>query len=160
MSSIREQESAQGSSIPKERAIWIALFILPLLFYPRALSSSWVSNSDVHSLLEFWAAIAALTTAGIVLIHFFATGRRFFLMISLGLTLQGSEDLVHAIYSFTRIWPAEQAGIASFVPGTYVSGRLMKTDIVFESGGRVTLTTRNRGRGAERWLTHLQRYSQ
>ncbi|MGD2028609.1 MAG: hypothetical protein PVG86_01620 [Desulfobacterales bacterium] len=38
----------------------------------------------------------------------------------------------------------------------YVSGRLMKTDIVFESGGRVTLTTRNRGRGAERWVTHLQ----
>ena len=38
----------------------------------------------------------------------------------------------------------------------YISGRLMKTDIVFESGGRVTLTTRNRGRGAERWLTHLQ----
>ena len=38
----------------------------------------------------------------------------------------------------------------------YVSGRLMKTEIVFESGGRVTLTTRNRGRGAERWLTHLQ----
>jgi len=38
----------------------------------------------------------------------------------------------------------------------YVSGRLMKTDIVFESGGRVTLTTRNRGRGAERWITHLQ----
>jgi hypothetical protein len=38
----------------------------------------------------------------------------------------------------------------------YVSGRLMKTDIVFETGGRVTLTTRNRGRGAERWLQHLQ----
>ncbi len=38
----------------------------------------------------------------------------------------------------------------------YVSGRLMKTDIVFESGGRVTLTTRNRGKGAERWLIHLQ----
>jgi len=38
----------------------------------------------------------------------------------------------------------------------YISGRLMKTDIVFESGGRVTLTTRNRGKGAERWLIHLQ----
>ena len=38
----------------------------------------------------------------------------------------------------------------------YVSGRLMKTDITFESGGNVTLTTRNRGKGAERWLTHLQ----
>ena len=38
----------------------------------------------------------------------------------------------------------------------YVSGRLMKTDITFEPGGKVTLTTRNRGRGAERWLLHLQ----
>jgi hypothetical protein len=32
----------------------------------------------------------------------------------------------------------------------------MKTDIIFESGGRVTLMTRNRGKGAERWLIHLQ----
>ena len=38
----------------------------------------------------------------------------------------------------------------------YVSGRLMKTDIDFEPGGKVTLTTRNRARGAERWLTKLQ----
>lgn len=38
----------------------------------------------------------------------------------------------------------------------YVSGRLMKTDIVFEPGGKVTLTTRNRARGAERWLMNLQ----
>lgn len=38
----------------------------------------------------------------------------------------------------------------------YVSGRLMKTDIDFEPGGKVNLTTRNRGRGAERWLTNLQ----
>ena len=38
----------------------------------------------------------------------------------------------------------------------YVSGRMMKTDMVFESGGKVTLSNRNRGRGADRWLTHLQ----
>ncbi len=38
----------------------------------------------------------------------------------------------------------------------YVSGRLMKTNIDFESDGKVKITTRNRGRGAERWLTHLQ----
>lgn len=37
----------------------------------------------------------------------------------------------------------------------YQSGRLMKTDIVFECGGKVTIATRNRGRGAERWLTNL-----
>ena len=38
----------------------------------------------------------------------------------------------------------------------YVSGRLMKTDIQFESGGRVTVNTRNRGKSAERWLLNLQ----
>jgi hypothetical protein len=40
--------------------------------------------------------------------------------------------------------------------GDYVSGRHMKTNIVFESGGRVTVETRNRGRGADRWILHLQ----
>jgi hypothetical protein len=40
--------------------------------------------------------------------------------------------------------------------GDYVSGRHMKTDITFETGGRVTLETRNRGRGADRWMMHLQ----
>ena len=40
--------------------------------------------------------------------------------------------------------------------GDYVSGRHMKTDIIFESGGRVTVETRNRGRGADRWIIHMQ----
>ena len=109
----------------KEWMIWVILFILSFLFYPQFLTSSWVSNSDLHSLLEFFAATIAFIAAAVVLIHFFATGRRFFLLISLGFTLQGTEDLVHAIYSFSRIWPAERAGIVNFVPGTYVAGRLI-----------------------------------
>jgi hypothetical protein len=32
----------------------------------------------------------------------------------------------------------------------------MKTDIEFEPGGRVTIETRNRGKGADRWLIHLR----
>jgi len=40
--------------------------------------------------------------------------------------------------------------------GDYVSGRHMKTNILYEPGGRVTLETRNRGKGAERWMLHLQ----
>jgi hypothetical protein len=42
------------------------------------------------------------------------------------------------------------------VTSDYVSGTLMKTDIDGEPGDKVTLTTRNRARGAERWLTNLQ----
>ena len=71
-------------------------------------------------------------------------------------------------YSEIEFIPDEEWNLEYFVQGLgfenkclrfsadYVSGRLMKTDIAFESGGRVTLETRNRGKGAERWLTHLQ----
>jgi hypothetical protein len=71
-------------------------------------------------------------------------------------------------YSATQFIPDEDWNLDYFVQGLeyrntrlyftsdYVSGRLMKTDIIFESGGRVTLMTRNRGKGAERWPIHLQ----
>ena len=71
-------------------------------------------------------------------------------------------------YSETQFIPDEKWNLDYFFQGLefrnkklyftsdYVSGRLMKTDIIFESGGRVTLLTRNRGKGAERWLIHLQ----
>ena len=71
-------------------------------------------------------------------------------------------------YSEIEFIPDEEWNLGYFVNGLefrdkricfsadYVSGRHMKTDIEFEAGGRVTLTTRNRGRGADRWLTHLQ----
>ena len=71
-------------------------------------------------------------------------------------------------YSETQFIPDEEWNLDYFVQGLefrnkklhftsdYVSGRLMKTDIIFETGGKVTLMTRNRGKGAERWLIHLQ----
>jgi len=71
-------------------------------------------------------------------------------------------------YSEIEFIPDEEWNLGYFITGLefrnkricfssdYVSGRHMKTDIEFESGGKVTLTTRNRGRGADRWLTHLQ----
>jgi hypothetical protein len=40
--------------------------------------------------------------------------------------------------------------------GDYVSGRLIKTEIVYESGGKVTLTAINRGKSADRWILNLQ----
>ena len=38
----------------------------------------------------------------------------------------------------------------------YLSGRMMKTDVIFYKDGTVTLTTRNRGKSADKWLTLLQ----
>ena len=71
-------------------------------------------------------------------------------------------------YSENEFIPDEEWNLGYFINGLefrnkricfsadYVSGRHMKTDIEFESGGKVTLSTRNRGKGAERWLIHLQ----
>ena len=71
-------------------------------------------------------------------------------------------------YSKIEFIPDEEWNLGYFITGLefrnkriyfsadYVSGRHMKTYIEFESSGKVTLTTRNRGRGADRWLTYLQ----
>ncbi|HBG25592.1 MAG: hypothetical protein A2Y10_04930 [Planctomycetes bacterium GWF2_41_51] len=109
----------------RKNLILAALFLVPFIFYPFSVRASWVSNSDIHSLLEFFAAALALITASIILIQFFATGYLTFLFLSLGFTLQGSEDFIHAVYSFVRIWPTEQIGMINFMPGTYVAGRLV-----------------------------------
>jgi len=126
------EENQNTIKIPfKTWAIWATLLIVPLIFYPHVLRSSWVSNSDIHSLLEFWAAAMSLVVAGIVLVHFFATGSRFFLFIALGFILQGTEELVHAFYAFDRIWIAKQAGMINFVPGIYVAGRFVLILCIF-----------------------------
>ena len=71
-------------------------------------------------------------------------------------------------YSFNDFIPDEEYNLGYFLEGLriergvlsheadYVSGRCVKTDISYAPGGKVTITTRNRGRGADRWLIHLQ----
>ena len=71
-------------------------------------------------------------------------------------------------YSFNDFIPDEEYNLGYFLEGLrfergvlshesdYVSGRCLKTDITYETGGKVTITTRNRGKGADRWLIHLQ----
>ncbi len=71
-------------------------------------------------------------------------------------------------YSETEFVPDEQWNLGFFVQGLqfddgriyfygdYVSGRMMKTKIIFQAGGKVALITTNRGKSAERWLAHLQ----
>lgn len=71
-------------------------------------------------------------------------------------------------YSFNYFIPDEEYCLGYFLEGLsfengvltytgdYVSGRCVKTDIRYEPGGKVNIDTRNRGKGADRWLLHLQ----
>jgi PAS domain S-box-containing protein len=121
-------ESREGNFFdrkPRHWLIWFTLLASTLIFYPWALSSSWTSSSDVHALFEFWSAFVALTAGLVIMIHYFANGSWLFLIISLGFVLQGGEDVVHAIFAFSRIWGKEQHDIIKFVPATYAMGRFV-----------------------------------
>jgi hypothetical protein len=70
-------------------------------------------------------------------------------------------------YSEKEFIPDEEWNLGYFIQGLafengklhfssdYVSGRMMKTEIIYESDGKVTLTAINRGKSADRWMTHL-----
>jgi PAS domain S-box-containing protein len=119
------------ASNPRHWLVWFTLLASALIFYPWVASSNWTSSSDVHALFEVWSAFVALTAGLVIMIHYFANGSWLFLIISLGFVLQGGEDVVHAIFSFSRIWGEEQQDIIKFVPGTYAMGRFLLGACIF-----------------------------
>lgn len=71
-------------------------------------------------------------------------------------------------YSEKECEPDEDWNLANFMSGLdfedghlryyggYVSGRMMKTGIIYNPGGKVFVHTVNRGKSADRWLLDLQ----
>jgi signal transduction histidine kinase/CheY-like chemotaxis protein len=110
---------------------FLAVLLLPLLFYPSIHGSGWRSSSDVHALLEFAASLLAITAAAMVLLHFFSTGRRFFLIISIGLVLIGAEEFVHAVFSFDRMWPETHPTYRLAVSTTWLTGHFVLLGSLF-----------------------------
>jgi len=104
---------------------FVALFILPLLFYPGVDKSGWISNGDVHALLEFTASLLAITAGILVLLHFLTKGRWFYLIISTGFVLIGAEEFVHAIFSFNRIWSEIPPTLKLAISSTWLTGRFI-----------------------------------
>jgi PAS domain S-box-containing protein len=104
---------------------FIVLLLLPSLFYPVVDASGWRSSSDVHAFFEFASSLLAVTAGIMVLLHFFTTGRWFFLIISIGFTLIGTEQIVHAIFSFNRIWREIPPTFRLAVSTTWLTGHFI-----------------------------------
>ncbi|MEI6154955.1 MAG: PAS domain S-box protein, partial [Deltaproteobacteria bacterium] len=104
---------------------FIVLLLLPLLFYPVVDTSGWRSSSDVHAFFEFASSLLAVTAGIMVLLHFFTTGRWFFLIISIGLGIVGTEQFVHAIFSFNRIWSEIHPTFKLAVSTTWLTGHFI-----------------------------------
>ncbi|MCX5820010.1 MAG: hypothetical protein NT047_08895 [Deltaproteobacteria bacterium] len=104
---------------------FFALLLLPLLFYPVVDTSGWQSSSDVHASLEFASSLLAITAGMMILLHFFTTGRWFFLIISIGFVLIGAEEFVHAIFSFNRILPETPPTFRLAISTTWLTGHFI-----------------------------------
>ena len=109
------------------KAYWVALALCfaPLLLYPMVAASGWRSSSDVHALLEFASSMVATTAGVMVLLHFMTTGRWFYLFISIGFVQIGAEELVHAVFSFERLWGELTPTLRWAISSTWLAGRTM-----------------------------------
>jgi PAS domain S-box-containing protein len=101
---------------------FIALLVLPLLLYHFIDISGWMSSSDLHATLEFASSFLAITAGIMVLLHFIISGRRFFLIISVGFVLIGTEEFFHSIFALTRIWTQISPGIEEAISTTWLTG--------------------------------------
>lgn len=101
---------------------FFALLIVPLALYPGVDTSGWKSSNDVHACIEFASSLLAVTAGMMVLLHFITTGRRFFLIISIGFVLIGAEEFIHAIFSFDRMWPETHPTFKLAISVTWLTG--------------------------------------
>ncbi|MFA5843991.1 MAG: PAS domain S-box protein [Coriobacteriia bacterium] len=110
---------------PADYLPFVALLVLPLLLYPAVDNSAWTSSGDVHAVLEFTSSLLAITAGVMILLHFLSTGRWFYLMISNGFVLIGSEEFVHALFSYGRLGPEAPLAFRLAVSSTWLTGQLV-----------------------------------
>lgn len=104
---------------------YLALLILALAIAPWVFNSDWVSSSDFHACIEMSSSLIAIIAGIAGIIYFFGMGNTFFLVVGLGFFISGSEDLVHGFFGFKRLWAESGVDFSRFIPGTYVTGRLL-----------------------------------
>lgn len=92
---------------------------------PWVLKSDWLSSSDFHSCIEITGSLIALVAGVTCLMYFFGLKNRYYLVVGLGFFISGSEDLAHGVLSFSRLFKDSGVDFTRFIPGTYVSGRII-----------------------------------
>ena len=108
---------------------YIIIVFIFIALGPRIFSSDWISSSDFHACIEITSSFIAILSAIACVIYFFGLKSRYFLIVGLGFFICGSEDLIHGILGFERLFEGTgvdwESDIKKFIPGTYVAGRSM-----------------------------------
>ncbi len=108
--------------------ILIGLMLLLASLYPVLYHSAYKGNPDTHAAVEMIGSLLGLIAGFAMVMRFYTLGNRVHLFIGLAFFVNGAEDLVHGLLAFESNagligMPASTLG--QFVPGTYVTGRLM-----------------------------------
>jgi signal transduction histidine kinase len=120
----------KASTVEKRNVtLFVALYVVIALSFlamgPRASSSQWLSSSDFHACIEISSSFIAIIAAIACLIYYFGLKSRYFLIIGLGFFICGSEDFIHGLFSFQRLFEGSGVDLSHFIPGTYVAGRII-----------------------------------
>ena len=126
---INTDHENEKDNIKKFIVLYLIQFSLFLAVGPWIFSSNWVSSSDFHACIEITSSFIAITAAFACLMYYFGLNSRYYLIIGLGFFICGSEDFIHGILGFERIFINTEidwaTDIKKFIPGTYVAGRSM-----------------------------------
>lgn len=125
-----EKDSSFLKTKDKSSIGWFLVFYLFIVLVfigigPKTFSSTWISSSDFHACIEISSSFIALVAAISCLMYFFGMKSRYFLIVGLGFFICGSEDLLHGIFGFKRLFVDSGLDFSKFIPGTYVAGRSM-----------------------------------
>ena len=107
--------------------IFIVLYFVQVFLFcaiaPWIFSPSWVRSSDFHSCSEIIGSFVALIGGVSCLMYFWGVKNRFYLIGGLDFFIAGSEDLIHGIVSFQRLFAGSGVKFSRFITATYFVGR-------------------------------------
>jgi PAS domain S-box-containing protein len=115
----------------QERRYVVVLVVVAVLLgsvFPVLARSSYTGSEDLHVAIETIGALLGLIAGFALVMRFRTLGNRFHLVIGLAFFVNGAEDLAHGLLSFHSVYVftgAPTSSLAQFIPGTYVTGRLI-----------------------------------
>ena len=98
--------------------------------FPLLLSSTYKGSPDIHATLEMAGALLGMLAGTVLVVHFYALGNRFYLLVGLAYFINGTEDFVHGLISFRNIFSIAPEYLTLAIPSTYVTGRILMAIIL------------------------------
>lgn len=105
-------------------ALMLVMCLLAAVYLLLA-ASTYQGSADLHATIEVVGALFGLVAGTALVTRFYALGNRFHLFIGLAFFVNGAEDFIHGLMSFRNLFGLPASSLAQFIPGTYVTGRMM-----------------------------------